>query len=225
MNKRLWMTVIACAVTSAFAFAQAPGPGKPGGTERKDPGASLQKGEREALGRVFRQITPLALIRRPEVQKELGLSPAQLNTLQERLKALRPDPNQKTRGRAPGEALERAEGIVKEVLTPQQLKRLEEISLQVEGPRALLRPEIADKVGLSSQQRDKIREVYRNVSRPITPRDVPQGPEGREQLRERMKALRKELEEKILGILTPEQKARWQSLLGKPFERKTDRTK
>lgn len=221
MNKKIWITLIACALTSVFAFAQAPGPGKPGGTERKGPGVSFQKGERKALGEILRPITPLALIRRPEVQKELALTTAQLNTLQERLRALRPDPNQKTRTRNPGETLEKAEGIIKEVLTPQQLKRLEEISLQLEGPRALLRPEIADKVGLSPQQREKIREIYQSVGRPITPRDIPQGPEGREQLRERMKAQRKELEEKVLSVLTPEQKTRWQTLLGKPFERKT----
>ncbi|HWP30549.1 MAG TPA: hypothetical protein VNK96_02315 [Fimbriimonadales bacterium] len=220
MKNKLWLTLIACALTSAFAFAQAPGPGKPGGAERKDPGASLQKGERKALGEISRPITPLALIRRPAVQQELALTPAQLNALQERLRALRPDPNQKTRGRNPAETLEKAEGIIKEVLTPQQIKRLEEISLQLEGPRALLRPEIADKVGLSPQQREKIREIYRNVGRPTTPRDVPQGPEGREQLRERMKAQRKELEEKLLGVLTPEQRTRWQALLGRPFERK-----
>jgi hypothetical protein len=65
------------------------------------------------------------------------------------------------------------EEAIKNILTPGQYKRYREINLQVEGPRAFMRPELGDALNLSEDQRDQIREIMES-NRP--PQGGPGGP-------------------------------------------------
>jgi len=90
---------------------------------------------------------------------------------------------------------------IKSILTESQYKRHQQIMLQVEAPASINRPEIAEKLGLSEDQRDRLFEVMQSA-RP----EPGQAPPKRE-----------EFVEKALAVLTSEQKSKWKELTGKPF--------
>lgn len=108
---------------------------------------------------------------------------------------------------------------IKEILSAEQFKRYQEISLQQEGPSALARKEVADKVGLSDSQREKINAILEEQR--ATMRDMFQGGGGggdRQAMMETMQKMREETNAKLLAVLTSEQKKTWEGMLGKPFQ-------
>ncbi|RMG27085.1 MAG: hypothetical protein D6724_00465 [Armatimonadetes bacterium] len=175
-----------------------------------------------------RMAGPMILMN-PQVQAELKLTEDQVAKLRE---ALRPAGGPGGPGGAGGrggfgggadpQAREQMrleqEKKIKEILSAEQYKRYQEISLQLEGPAALARKEIADKVGLSDSQREKIQAILEEQR--ATMRDMFQGGAGgdRQAMMEEMQKLRKATDEKILGVLTAEQKKTWEGMLGKPFQ-------
>lgn len=64
---------------------------------------------------------------------------------------------------------------IKGVLSGEQYTRYQELALQAEGARAILRPEIGEKLNLTDEQRDKIQEIMQ-ANRP---QGGPQGQGGR----------------------------------------------
>jgi Spy/CpxP family protein refolding chaperone len=174
------------------------------------------------------------LIWREDVQKELKLTEAQKKSLQTLPQSLRP-PRQGAPRSQPGQSSQPGQGqrergprpnfeemmlkAIKDILTPAQEKRLEELTLQWMGPPALLLPDVAKKVGLTTQQQQKIRELEQAHSQKAreTFQRGRNNPQEREKMLQQWVKLRKELDTKILALLTPAQKQKWQSLLGKPF--------
>ncbi len=124
----------------------------------------------------------------------------------------------------------RIEDEVKQILSEAQFHRFEQLVLQFEGPRSVMRPEIGEVLGLTDQQHEQLREIMGEF-RPEGRRGGPgEGGQGRGQQgrgeqgqpptppnMEEMEARRKEMEAKILSVLTADQKAKWQSMLGAPF--------
>jgi Spy/CpxP family protein refolding chaperone len=174
------------------------------------------------------------LIWREDVQKELKLTEAQKKSLQTLPQSLRP-PRQGAPRSQPGQSSQPGQGqrergprpnfeemmlkAIKDILTPAQEKRLEELTLQWMGPPALLWPDVAKKVGLTTQQQQKIRELEQAHSQKAreTFQRGRNNPQEREKMLQQWVKLRKELDTKILALLTPAQKQKWQSLQGKPF--------
>jgi len=108
---------------------------------------------------------------------------------------------------------------IKEILSAEQFKRYQEISLQQEGPAAFARKEVADKLGLSDSQRQKVNAILEEQR--ATMRDMFQGGGGggdRQAMMETMQKLREETNAKLLAVLTAEQKKVWEGMLGKPFQ-------
>lgn len=105
---------------------------------------------------------------------------------------------------------------LKEVLSESQFKRYKELALQEAGPAALSRKEIADKVGLSDEQNEKIRAILEQ-GRPRPPQEGG-GPPDFEATRKRMDQARDENGKKIIAVLTLAQREKWESMLGKPFK-------
>ncbi len=108
---------------------------------------------------------------------------------------------------------------IKEILSAEQFKRYQEISLQQEGPAAFARKEVADKLGLSDSQRQKVNAILEEQR--ATMRDMFQGGGGggdRQAMMETMQKLREETNAKLLAVLTAEQKKAWEGMLGKPFQ-------
>ena len=132
------------------------------------------------------------------------------------------------------------------ILTSGQLHRLAQLTLQETGLVALADQEVATAVGLSSGQLKKIRDTIVNqtkafdsaegsAKRPIfnkykgmKPKNKAEGEALQKQftqelqaadaqLRPQVRAIMKKGTADILGILTPDQKAKWKQILGKTF--------
>ncbi len=104
---------------------------------------------------------------------------------------------------------------IEEVLLPHQIERLKQISLQLRGTQALSDPEVAKELGITKEQEEKfaqVREEAANKARELF------GSGERGQMREKFEALRKETDEKLLAVLTAEQKEKFEKMKGPKFE-------
>jgi hypothetical protein len=106
-----------------------------------------------------------------------------------------------------------------EILLPHQVDRLKQIALQQAGVGALMNPEVTAKLGLSDAQKEKIQAAMQERGSQMRERmqEIFRG-EDRENMREKFEALRKEMDEKVLALLTVAQKEELEKLKGKPFE-------
>jgi hypothetical protein len=143
---------------------------------------------------------------------------------------------------------EQMEQRIREILSEAQYKRYRELTLQQMGPQALSDKKVADEVGLSEEQVERIRDIMRN--------NRPQGgpgqggfggggqgqrgqggqggqggfggggqgqrgqfdPQQMEQMRQQMQAQREKVAKEILAVLTSAQRAKWDAMLGKKFD-------
>jgi hypothetical protein len=164
----------------------------------------------------------LSLAMRDDVRKEIGLTDEQATKLREKLREIMPQPsaNGERPNVNPEELAKKAEAAAKSVLTAAQLKRLGELQLQREGATALARKEVADKVGLPEATRAKIETMISQHNDQIRQQfsERPANQEEAQKRAEEMRKGREKLRADILALLTPEQKAKWDALLGKPFE-------
>lgn len=153
---------------------------------------------------------PGFLVLQKRVQEELHLSEEQKGTLARASEGLR------------GRALDVAQ--VKQTLKPEQLARLEEIRLQARGGSALVEADIAGKLGLSTAEKKKLADLWKNEEESL--RQVLRvvrfrGPEARARF---ILEQRQGSGKKMLEHLTEEQLAQWKKLQGKPFEFKAKRS-
>jgi hypothetical protein len=156
------------------------------------------------------------LLGMPVVQDELDLSADQRKTIGEQLRtweARRADDFQAGRERTPEERRRRfadlarsQEQALARTLTAAQRRRLAQVALQMQGPRALSDTETAAALGLTTDQRLRLREVEAESFGPGRP-----GPGGFPP-RDPRQAL-----ERMLAELTPAQQARWRELTGDPI--------
>ena len=98
--------------------------------------------------------------------------------------------------------------------------RLKQIGLQQQGGWALNDPKVAEALQLTAEQKEQVRTIATEgrfrmrrpgVGRPAAPRVAPQATE------EDPAAARAQTSDKLLGILSAEQRTKWQELLGAPF--------
>ncbi len=182
----------------------------------------------------------LGLARLEAVQKEIGAGSDQISAIQKLGEELRGERGGNPGGERPNfqnmSAEEReklfaemrargekqaatAHAKLAEILKPQQISRLEEISLQVRGTTALADPKVAEKLKLSDEQKSKLKEVTSANMEVMRSKMQELGQDGnREGLREKMQELRKQGEAKVLAVLTTEQKATLDKLKGKAFQ-------
>lgn len=221
---RWGLAVMATLVIAATALGQPPG--KPGG--RRPLGFGFGPGM--GLGSNW-----LTLLRVEKVQKELELvddQKAKLQQIGEKAMARmreafpRPEPGQQLsrqeRQARFAEMSKKMQAInqetqkaIEEVLLPHQVERLKQISLQIRGTQALNDPEVAKELGITEEQKQKIAQVRQEA--------MNQGRElftsgQREQIREKMEALRKETDEKVLAVLTADQKEKFEKMKGPKFD-------
>ncbi len=157
----------------------------------------------------------LHLLAQPPVQEDLKLTADQLDKVKDlgerRGKALRGarDAGQEewTKRLADLTAQERA---VEKLLRPEQERRLRQIVLQQQGPRALYEPEVADALELTAEQRGTLQALLEELKPYPHP---PRGQPGR-----RPDDYLKTWRENVMQVLTAEQKAGWQELIGEPFK-------
>jgi hypothetical protein len=116
---------------------------------------------------------------------------------------------------------------VKGILNATQFTRYNQLTLQMSGASALLRPDVAKKVGLTTQQQTKIREIQQKQMESLRSR-FQGGAQGGGQnrggagangdMRAQFEKLRSETNTKILAVLSANQKKTWQGMLGTPFK-------
>lgn len=159
------------------------------------------------------------LLRSDEVRAELELLDDQVGKLQAIEEEMRDKIREAMGGRGRGERPDfesmratfedmrkEVESKIGEVLTTQQMDRLRQIETQQQlnngGARSLMGGPLADKLGLTDEQKAQLREKAREVEA---------------KLQEKMAAARAEAREEMLSVLTSEQRATLEELTGAPF--------
>jgi Spy/CpxP family protein refolding chaperone len=258
-----WALRPAVALAATAALAQAPGVGR-GGADR--PAASRGDGPTKPASpsgdrRPRGAVTPVLLIGQPAVQAELKLRDAQ----RDRIRDLNAEFDQKRREvadrlTAAQGALDRDaflaliaglrrenEEALARVLDKPQRERLAQIGLQLEGPMAVTRPEVAERLNLDDAQWlqvQALKEQYESAreqlyaavpaerinlgaaarrpaagARPGAARPGPRpGESAGDRLNRASDELRVRFVRELNKILTRRQKAAFNTMLGAPFD-------
>ncbi len=179
----------------------------------------------------------MGLLRVDEVKAELGITPEQdeaLQKLAEQSRSARPaggglnfrDMSEEERKAAfeklqtelAARAKETKEKL-EEVLLPDQIERLDQISLQVRGARALNDPEVREQLKVSPEQVAKLAEVRESTQTKMREKMQELFQSGdRTGMREAFDELRKEVDQETLGVLNEDQRAQFEKMKGEPFE-------
>jgi hypothetical protein len=187
--------------------------------------------------------SPTNLLTIPRVFRELQLSERQIKNVQEHQKMMlvrlqlmyrgvrdlpRSEQARKMRELQPEADRFKSQGQVKllEFLTEEQRDRLWGMSLQVRGPIALLDPEVAALLELTEEQIEQIMEIAEEMDADLTrlaARFSVPDPSGNSPLPNRngsrgALAIRAEAEQKMLEVLTPSQRRKYQELQGDKFD-------
>lgn len=175
----------------------------------------------------------MALLRDKGVQQELKLTDDQVKAIDAAAKK-QADALQALRGGDPQEARTKMQEITRETtktiddtLKADQKKRLRQLELQQRGLAALAAPAnprnpnaqtstLAKDLNITEDQQKKIQEIVAGNREKM--RDLFQPGGNREEAAKKMAEMNKETNQKIEGILTAEQKAKWKEMTGEPYK-------
>jgi hypothetical protein len=184
------------------------------------------------------------LLASPEVQKELGVSDEQKGLIEDMLTDLQSQRQQAFRQGGGGfqnfqdlsederrklieegqkrmeEMNKKTEEMINMVLEPKQTERFGQLRLQRAGVGAFNRLDIAEKLALTQEQKDKMQKIQ-EANRPDPSAFASFRDMSEEERREAFAKLREKGEKanaEILNLLTGEQKESWAKLQGKKFE-------
>jgi hypothetical protein len=101
------------------------------------------------------------------------------------------------------------------IVTPEQMKRLEEITLQSIGASALKNETVAKALGFSDEQKTKIAELEKQLDDKL--RETRLDASDQES-REKRRTLSAEYAKTLMDVLTQEQKDKLESMKGKAFD-------
>jgi hypothetical protein len=110
---------------------------------------------------------------------------------------------------------------LKEALTAQQIERLQEISVQVNGSQGLTSPEMVKSLDLSKEQQEKINAVNQEAGRKMRELFTAGGGGGApdfQAMAAKREELVKERETKAAEVLNKDQQEKYAKLKGKPFD-------
>jgi len=152
----------------------------------------------------------MMLLNDENVQKDLDL----IDSQKEKLQALQEKIREEMRSMFQGggrdvdrDAIrEKFEGFQKEmndVLMPQQRERLKQIEVQSRLRFGSTAGAVADALELTEEEQEKLREKDRELST---------------EMNKEINKIREKYRDKLLETLTPEQRAKWKSLVGSPVE-------
>jgi Spy/CpxP family protein refolding chaperone len=122
--------------------------------------------------------------------------------------------DEKEKDRRYNELTREDERFLDEVLTPEQKKRLDQITLQVAGLMWITRPEVADALKLTDEQKKKAAE-YQKVARKEMEELLHS--ETRRDRQAELRKLHATCKERVLELLTDEQEAKFHEMIGHPF--------
>ena len=171
---------------------------------------------------------------REEVRKELAIGDEQTKQMEEAfapLKELDGD-FREAQGLAPEERRKRmmeiakkraeesklAEEKLNQILKPEQRARWKQLWLQFQGNAVLLQPEIAKELGVTDEQREKMREIAASLNpQPGQPNPQDLSQQERQQFFAELNARRNKGLRDMLAVLTEQQQARFAEMKGKEF--------
>jgi serine/threonine protein kinase len=112
-----------------------------------------------------------------------------------------------------------------EILKPSQIERLKQIDLQLQGPRAFQESYASGALKLTTAQRQKIRKFNAEAMTALFSGPSKKDPHEMDKLEmdKLVENVQKAEVEKIMSILTLDQKTRWQELTGKSFNGRVHR--
>ena len=193
---------------SSFGGGGGRGGGPPGGGFGGGGGNSDNSFGRGGPGRTSRT----TLARNTAVQDDLKLTPEQKQQIAAAAEANSPA------------AIARAfEQKIDATLTPEQLARLKQIELQQGGASALLRTEVVKQLSLTNDQQAAMRKAVDEASASVRAqmselsganRQAPNTADLFAKLREKSLEINKQRDEKIMAVLSDEQRKTWQEMLG-----------
>jgi Spy/CpxP family protein refolding chaperone len=199
------------AATATAALAQGPGGGRGG------------------FGGGGRFNDPTFLLGAEQVQKELDLSDEQKSSVQKLVddnrQAMMDLRNSGASFQDIGDKMqERAKDNKKKVddiLLPPQRERLDQISLQIAGAQALSRTDVAEKLGLSDDQKSKLKDLADDAQQKRMELFSAGPPADQQEMQDRMQKVQKigaDQKEKAMVVLTADQKDKLEKLQGKKFD-------
>jgi hypothetical protein len=228
--KRLYTRLIAVGLIlglGGFAVAQGPG----GGFGRGGGRGMMMMGRGGAGGEGL----ALMLLANEKVREELALDEDQVSQLDKlREEAMAPpgdfnfrEASEEERQKFTEQMAERTKSAIKkmeEILIPPQLDRLREIQIQQQGANALMAGFVADKLELTSDQKESLKKIAEEGQAKM--REQMQGlfagggfdDTSREKMRETMEKFRKEQDDALLAVLTTDQKTAFEKMKGEPFD-------
>jgi Spy/CpxP family protein refolding chaperone len=189
--------------------------------------------------------TSSTLLGTPEVQKELGVTDEQKGLIEDMVADIREKMREAFAGggavdfqnlsqeerqkffeesRKKGEEIQKkSDDMVSMILEPKQMERLQQLKLQREGVMAFNRDEIAKKLGITEEQREKIRKIQEEVRQAgaaggggFNFQNLSE--EERREIFTKMRERGEKMNADILAVLTPEQKGTWEKMQGKKFD-------
>jgi Spy/CpxP family protein refolding chaperone len=107
---------------------------------------------------------------------------------------------------------------IEEILLPHQIERLKQITLQLRGVAALEEKETQEAIGVTSEQLDKmksIREAAMEKGRTLM-EGLRDGTD--QERRAKFQEFGKQIQEEVMGVLTSEQKEKFEKMKGPKFE-------
>jgi hypothetical protein len=198
-------------------------------------------------------VADMKIVQLKAIQKELGITEAQRNKMNAAADAERASLTaeyKRTKGKPDDKVMigyyRTLRTKVLNMLSPAQMKRLRELTLQETGLVSLANGEVAARVGISAPELKKIRasivshqkqfeSIEAAAKRPVLqefkakkPKSQAEGDALKKQFSQKMQSIDQKLRpqvtaimtegtNQILAALTPAQKAAWKVLLGKPF--------
>ncbi len=154
------------------------------------------------------------LIMQPGVQKEIKLTDDQLGQVKKVIDTKRTFP------RSPEEE-HLIDKALAETLSAEQLKRLHQIARQQRGLHALSDAETVEALGLDSKQQKEIRDILDDARQKSFRRGPPggggPGPGGHDP-KQRSEQIWKDAGDRLLRVMTTEQREKWKELLGSTFK-------
>lgn len=173
----------------------------------------------------------LGMLNNDAVRTELKITEGQKKKLEDLATSLRPpgEGDQRPSPEAIAERMKTARDGMEKILTNDQIARLEQIQLQSQGAMALLNTEVGSKLGLTEPQKkqlgdlqtklqEKSRELFQRRNEGGQGQGAPGGGGPDRGRFQEFQKLRDDTNAKAMALLTPEQKAKWKEMTGKPFE-------
>jgi hypothetical protein len=160
----------------------------------------------------------LRLLTQKSVQDDLKMTSDQVQKLTaafKKMRKLRDDAEDQGKKLDFPELMKINDQLVKDIVTPEQNKRLQQIRLQIGGPRAFADPALAKELKITEAQATKLKALAEDARKQI--QKAFDEAETRQAAQDKVSQVNRDVARRIQELLTSEQRSRWQSMTGAPF--------